>query len=551
MSSTLTQTLRLVVTGDASRATRELGKVAGSAKRMGTGLRTAGTMAIGVLGPVAAGLAAVTKEAIDEENEMALLSKTIQNNTKDTKAQVEATEEWITAQQNATGIADGELRPALAALVAVTKDTGKAQDLLSTAMDIAVAKGKPVVTIAEALAKAQNGNIGILSRYGIATRNAAGETLTFDQVMQNAAKTFGGAASTAATTTSGKFSILKAKFADMREEIGTQFIPIALKLGDTLSKAFDYLMEHKEDVRAFFGVVGDAAKLAWAVVEPLVKALWKVIEGVVWFGPKVKEAFQKIWDALQSMWKILEPLISRVGSFIPVLAGLLVANKVAKGFAAMKTTMSVLGFGKLITGAGNATGKLGGLRGMLGRVRRSSGSLAGVLGKAGALGVALAFTTTMVVKAVDAWKQYREATKQAGEAADNAGSNLVKNLKAGNLSKKQASNLARQILNDAYDMDDKARLVKLFHEAGIPGFAKGGDFITRGATPILVGEAGPERVTITPLGKRGASSGDTYITLTIPIYQQGAVIGHATEVGEAIGKLVVPHLRKLAREGAF
>lgn len=298
MGNTLTQTLRLVVTGDASRAARELGKVSGSVKRMGAGLRTAGTMAIGALGPIAAGLAAVTKEAIDEEKEMALLSKAIQNNTKDTRAQVEATEEWITAQQNATGIADGELRPALAALVAVTKDTGKAQDLLSTAMDIAVAKGKPLLTIAEALAKAQNGNIGILSRYGIATRNAAGETLTFDQVMQNAAKTFGGAASTAATTTSGKFSILKAKFADMREEIGTQFIPIALKLGEGLSKAFDYLMEHKEDVKGFFRVVGKAAEVAWSIIKPIVTGLWKVIEAVVYindkFGSKEQTKTQKI-----------------------------------------------------------------------------------------------------------------------------------------------------------------------------------------------------------------------------------------------------------------
>lgn len=45
-----------------------------------------------------------------------------------------------------------------------------------------------------------------------------------------------------------------------------------------------------------------------------------------------------------------------------------------------------------------------------------------------------------------------------------------------------------------------------------PSFAEGGDFVTDGPMPILVGEAGPERVQITPLGggRDVSRGGDTY-----------------------------------------
>ena len=246
-------------------------------KAVGAAMQGAGRqMTMGFTVPVIAGLALATKAAAAEEKEMALLSKAIKNNTKETDKQIAAVEEWITAQQNATGIADGELRPALAALVAVTKDTGKAQKLLGIAMDIAVAKGKPVVTIAEALAKAQNGNIGILSRYGIATRNAAGETLTFDQIMQNAVKTFGGSAATAAKTTSGKMAILQAQLADMAENIGNAVLPVVSKLVGLLAGFFTALNKMPAPVRNFIVGLG----LVVAAAGPVLWIIGSVIKNV-------------------------------------------------------------------------------------------------------------------------------------------------------------------------------------------------------------------------------------------------------------------------------
>ena len=189
--------------------------------------------------PVVAAFGFATKAAIDEEQEMALLANALRKNTGATDDQVAAVERWITKTQNWSGVADGELRPAMAALLAVTKDTGKAQELMGQALDIAAAKGKDPVIIAEALAKAYNGNIGILSRYGVATKNAAGETLTFDEIMANAAATFGGSAAVAAEKTAGKLAILKAKLQDTAESVGTGLIPLVEQAGAVIGGLAD------------------------------------------------------------------------------------------------------------------------------------------------------------------------------------------------------------------------------------------------------------------------------------------------------------------------
>ena len=197
----------------------------------------------GVTLPIIAGLGLATKAAIDEEKEMALLSQALEKNTGATKEQVDQIEKWVTKMQNATGVADGELRPALATLSRSTKDASEAQDLLSIALDIAAARGVPVETVAKAMAKAHDGNVGALGRLGIATKDAEGKTLNFKDVMGNAIKTYGGAAQTAADTTAGKFAVLKAKMADISEEIGRTFMPTLEKLMEQFEKVMDKIAE--------------------------------------------------------------------------------------------------------------------------------------------------------------------------------------------------------------------------------------------------------------------------------------------------------------------
>jgi len=192
-------------------------------------------MTMAVTLPIAAGLTMATKAAMEENAQMEMLDKIVRQNTGATKEQVAGLERWIAAQQKASTFSDGQLRPAVQELTAVTKDLGEAQDLTTVAMDIAAAKGKDVKTIAEALAKAYTGNIGLLSRYGIQTRDASGEVMGFAKVMKNAQKTYGGAAAKALDTTAGRVTNLKNRFADMGEDIGRAFIPMAERAAEFIA----------------------------------------------------------------------------------------------------------------------------------------------------------------------------------------------------------------------------------------------------------------------------------------------------------------------------
>jgi murein DD-endopeptidase MepM/ murein hydrolase activator NlpD len=76
-------------------------------------------------------------------------------------------------------------------------------------------------------------------------------------------------------------------------------------------------------------------------------------------------------------------------------------------------------------------------------------------------------------------------------------------------------NAHQQALSGAIDAAQYQYLIS-GHKLEIPGFAGGGDFITTGPTPIMVGEGGaPERVRITPAHGGGAGAGNEPITVII------------------------------------
>ena len=181
-----------------------------------------------------AGLLALAKGAAEDEKAQAVLAKTLKNTAKATDAQVASIEEYITKTGVATGVTDDQMRPALANLVRATGDVSKAQGLMGLAMDVSAGTGKDLGAVTMALAKAQNGSVGGLAKLGIATKDASGKTLTFDQIQKNLAKTFTGQSAAAAETTAGKFARLQLIIAEAGETIGAKVLPVLLALGTFL-----------------------------------------------------------------------------------------------------------------------------------------------------------------------------------------------------------------------------------------------------------------------------------------------------------------------------
>lgn len=166
---------------------RGLDGVDGAAKRAGSGLKKGLAVGAVAAGAAVAGVGAALinfgEAAIADAASAGRLAKTLRNVTKASDEQVDSLESWITQQGIAKGVADDELRPALARLVRSTKDVTKAQELASLAIDISAATGKDYQTVATGLAKANDGQVTALRKLGITLGESAENAILYEQAM--------------------------------------------------------------------------------------------------------------------------------------------------------------------------------------------------------------------------------------------------------------------------------------------------------------------------------------------------------------------------------
>lgn len=226
----------------ASKAFRGLEKNASSTSKRFAGLGSAMATVGAIAGTVAVAAAAVgsalydaAQAAAQDQKSSAALDKTLRSVTKSTQAQVAATEAWVDQTQRAVGVADDQLRPALAQLVRVTGDVQASQKLLSLALDVSAGTGRDLQSVTVALGRAYNGNVSGLSRLGVAVKDTHGKTLSYSQVVDSLSKQFAGQASTAANTYEGKMARLGIAFDEFKESIGYKVLPVLESFADWMS----------------------------------------------------------------------------------------------------------------------------------------------------------------------------------------------------------------------------------------------------------------------------------------------------------------------------
>jgi hypothetical protein len=162
----------------------------------------------------------------EDEKAQQQLKIAVQNSTGATDLQVAGIESQIKKMEMSAAVSDDLLRPSLTTLVRATKDVTKAQDLLSLALDISAGTGKDLQTVSLALAKAQTGNVGALTRLGVSLDANAVKAKDFDLIQQQLALSFEGASEAAAASTAGgmaKFSIM---VDNLYEAVGGQLAPV-------------------------------------------------------------------------------------------------------------------------------------------------------------------------------------------------------------------------------------------------------------------------------------------------------------------------------------
>jgi hypothetical protein len=189
-------------------------------KKFGKTGMIVGAAVTAAFGAAAVGISKALQAAAEDQKSVALLDKQLRNSVGATKAMVSATEDFIGKMQFASGVADSQLRPSLAVLVRGTGDLTKAQDLLGLALDLSAGANVDLETASLALAKAQNGNLGALTKLGIALDPAIIKSKDFTLAQKELEKQFGGASAAAANTFEGQLKRLNTVFDEVTETIG-------------------------------------------------------------------------------------------------------------------------------------------------------------------------------------------------------------------------------------------------------------------------------------------------------------------------------------------
>jgi hypothetical protein len=227
------RTLKLSILADVDDLKKKLGEadkaVETNSSKIGEfGKKAAAAFAVAAAAAVAYGTKLAidgVKAAIEDEQAQLRLANALRQATGATDAQIKATEDMILKTSLATGVADDKLRPAMQRLAVSTKSTEEAQKLLTLALDISAASGKDLETVANALGRAQDGNVTALGRLGLGLSKAELATLSFTEVQAKLAELYGGAAATNAETFQGKIDRLKVGFDEAKESLGVALLP--------------------------------------------------------------------------------------------------------------------------------------------------------------------------------------------------------------------------------------------------------------------------------------------------------------------------------------
>jgi hypothetical protein len=249
----------------------------------------------------------------------AQLTQTIKKNTTATDAQISANEKWISTQGKLLGVADDELRPALAKLVTQTGSVTKAQELAALSMDIAAATGKPLAAVTDAVARAAGGNTKALAKLDPKLKGLIKDGLDAEGAMSVLADTFGGAATTKANTAQGQFQRLQLSLAETKETIGAALLPIIEKVLPVLTSFGNWA---SENTAVFLTVAGVIGGIAAAVL---------LVNGAMTAWTAITTAFTVVQAAFNAVMA-MNPIVLIVVGIGLLIAALVIAYKKFEGF---------------------------------------------------------------------------------------------------------------------------------------------------------------------------------------------------------------------------
>jgi hypothetical protein len=327
------RTLKLNLLADVDQFGRSLNKADNDAKGFAGGLKKYGKIAAAAFAVAGAAAAAYAikigvdgvKAAVEDEASQKQLAIALKNTTNATDAQIKSTEDYITKQQLAFGVADTKLRPALANLARATGDVGKAQQLTNLAMDISAATGKDLEGVSMALSKAYNGNLGALTKLGVPLDASIIKTKDFNAAQEELSRLFGGAAKANTETYAGQLAIVTERFGEMKEAIGVALLPTMKTLLEEVNKvAKGFSGEDPEGLsnraRELAGnFEGDGAFSLGGALRSVADAFGNLFSTVTDGGPGAASMMERIAASLETVANAINAISNAYQAALPAL----------------------------------------------------------------------------------------------------------------------------------------------------------------------------------------------------------------------------------------
>jgi hypothetical protein len=144
-----------------------------------------------------------------------------------------------------------------------TKDVGIAMNDMNLVMDISTATGMDSASVADALAKAYQGNFKALRSLSPEMSTMIKEGASLNEVMDVLGGTFGGATAKNAETAAGKMAILKNSIGETKESIGAALLPVLEAVLPVLNK---FAMWAQDNPKAFLAIAAAIGAVAAAIV---------------------------------------------------------------------------------------------------------------------------------------------------------------------------------------------------------------------------------------------------------------------------------------------
>jgi uncharacterized membrane protein YjjP (DUF1212 family) len=246
-----------------SKAIKQFKQLETNGEKAQFAIKKAAIPAAAALTGLAVALGGATQAAMEDQKEQAQLALTLQNVTGAGAAQTAQIEDQISAMSRASGIADTEYRASLEALVRGTKDVDLAMKDMNLVMDISTALQMDSATVADALAKAYQGNFKALRSLTPEMATMIKEGATLDEVMNVLGGTFGGATAKNAETAAGKMEILKNSIGETKESIGAALLPVVEAVLPVLQRFADWAQNNPD---AFLAIAAAIGLVAAAIV---------------------------------------------------------------------------------------------------------------------------------------------------------------------------------------------------------------------------------------------------------------------------------------------